>query len=63
MIQGLDHLRQAMLDANTNPGDDVIEFNIGGGGTQSIDLLSDLPVLTGGLSIDGSTQPGYAGAP
>ena len=60
---GAGSLRQAMLDANTNPGDDVIEFNIGGGGTQSIDLLSDLPVLTGGLSIDGSTQPGYAGAP
>lgn len=60
---GAGSLRQAMLDANTNVGDDVIEFNIGGGGAQTIDLLSDLPTLTSGLTIDGSTQPGYSGTP
>lgn len=60
---GAGSLRQAMLDANANAGNDVIEFNIGGGGAQTIDLLSDLPTLTDGLTIDGSTQPGYSGTP
>ncbi len=60
---GSGSLRQAILDANANAGNDVIEFNIGGGGAHSIDLLSDLPTLTEGLTIDGSTQPGYSGTP
>lgn len=60
---GIGSLRQAILDANANGGNDVIEFNIGGGGAHSIDLLSDLPTLTEGLTIDGSTQPGYSGTP
>ena len=56
---GVGSLRQAILDANANAGNDVIEVNIGGGGAHSIDLLSDLPIFTEGLSVDGSTQPGY----
>lgn len=56
-------LRQAILDANSNAGNDVIEFNIGGGGPQNISVLSDLPIITGGLTIDGSSQPSFAGTP
>lgn len=60
---GVGSLRQAILDTNANAGNDVIEFNIGGGGAHSIDLLSDLPIFTEGLAVDGSTQPGYSGTP
>src|SRR3972149_241624 len=36
---GSDSLRQAILDANANPGADLIAFNIGGGGVQTIPPL------------------------
>jgi Right handed beta helix region len=53
-------LRQAILDANLNPGADTIVFDIPGSGVQTINLLSELPSLTddAGVSIDGFTQPG-----
>src|SRR5262249_43546508 len=51
--------RQALLDANLNPGPDTIDFNIGGGGIQSIALLSALPPITDAVVIDGTSQPGY----
>ena len=54
-------LRQAILDANANPGADVIEFNIAGGGPYEIEPITDLPTITDPLTIDGSTQPGFAG--
>ena len=65
-------LRQAIQDANANPGFDRIVFNITGpgiftspGGRQyySIQVLSELPALTdnAGVSIDAATQPGYDG--
>lgn len=56
-------LRQAMLDANTNVGADVIDFNIGGGGVQTIQPLSALPEITDPVTMDGTTQPGFAGSP
>src|SRR5262249_34752180 len=56
-------LRQAILDANTNPGLDVIAFNIGGGGAQTIRPASALPEITDPVTIDGTTQPGFAGSP
>jgi hypothetical protein len=56
-------LRQAILDANANPGADVIEFHIGSGGAQTIRLANSLPVITDPVTIDGSTQPGFAGLP
>ncbi|MGE5674295.1 MAG: choice-of-anchor Q domain-containing protein [Mycobacterium leprae] len=46
-------LRQAMLDAIANPGPDTITFAI----TGTITLLSPLPTVTDGLTIDG---PGAA---
>lgn len=56
-------LRQAILDANANPGADTIAFNIPGSGLQTIELSSALPTITDPVTIDGTTQPGYAGGP
>jgi hypothetical protein len=56
-------LRQAILDANGNPGTDTIAFNIGGGGVQTIRPDSQLPIITDQLVIDGTTQPGFGGSP
>ncbi|MCC2667573.1 MAG: repeat-containing protein [Armatimonadetes bacterium] len=55
-------LRQAILDANDNPGADTIEFSIGSG-AQTITPLAPLPEVAGPVTVDGTTQPGYAGAP
>jgi titin len=60
---GSGSLRQAMLDANTNAGPDAIVFQIPGSGTHSIQPLSALPAITDPVSIDGTTQPGFAGSP
>ncbi len=54
---GPDSLRQAILDANVNPGADVINFNIAGGGVQTIQPLSALPTIADPVIIDGYTQP------
>ena len=53
-------LRRAIDDANLNAGPDTIEFNIGGGGPQTIQLLSPLPAINGPITIDGTTQPGWS---
>ena len=55
-------LRQAILDSNTSPGADVVAFAIGSG-HQTITLASPLPTVTDTATIDGSTQPGFAGTP
>lgn len=55
-------LRQAILDANANTGPDQISFNIASG-SQRIVLTSQLPIITDPLTIDGTTQPGFAGVP
>ena len=59
---GSGSLRQAILDANSNPGSDVINFNIGSG-HQTIKPLTRLPFITDTVVIDGSTQPGFSGSP
>ena len=51
-------LRQAILDANANPGADVVAFNIPGAGVQTIAPLTALPDVTDTVTIDGYTQPG-----
>jgi hypothetical protein len=51
-------LRQAILDANANPGTHVIRFNIPASDPMTIALLSPLPILTNPVVIDGFTQPG-----
>jgi hypothetical protein len=61
---GAGSLRQAIIDSNTSVGvADVITFNIGGGGPQTIALASALPTITDPVTIDGTTQPGFAGVP
>jgi hypothetical protein len=56
-------LRQAILDANAATGDDKIAFSLGGGGVRRITCAAGLPPITDTLTIDGMTQPGYAGTP
>jgi Tol biopolymer transport system component len=55
-------LRQAILNANANPGQDTIRFQIGTG-TQTISLASALPLITDSIIIDGKTQSGYIDTP
>ena len=57
-------LRQAILDSNAATGaTNTIDFDIPGRGVQPIDLASPLPPITSPVSIDGTSQPGYAGTP
>jgi predicted outer membrane repeat protein len=51
-------LRQAILDTDAHPGNDFITFAIPGGGVQTIQPLSQLPDITGTVTIDGYSQPG-----
>jgi len=57
-------LREAILAANNHPGRDRIAFDIASGGVQTILVgPAPLPVVTEPTVIDGTTQPGYSGAP
>src|SRR5262245_27993234 len=60
---GAGSLRQAITDANIGGGTDTIAFNIPGSGVHTIEVPTQLPTITSPVIIDGSTQPGYAGAP
>lgn len=55
--EGQGSLRQAILDANANPGADDITFAIGSSGAQTISPETPLPPITEQVSIDASTQP------
>jgi hypothetical protein len=55
---GAGSLRQAILDANANPGADTIDFNIAGSGVHTIMPVTVLPTITEQVTIDGYTQPG-----
>ncbi|GEM_PF-1010211 len=55
-------LRQAIIDANNNPGKDEIHFFILGGGVHTIAPISELPVITDPVIIDALTQPGASNA-
>ena len=60
---GPDSLRQAITDSNgASPGPNEIDFNIGTG-AQVISLISALPSISVPVTIDGTTQPGYADTP
>lgn len=56
-------LREAINAVNTAPTTDTISFSIAGAGVHSIAPTAPLPTLTGAVTIDGTTQPGYAGSP
>jgi len=57
---GTGSLRSAITSANSNPGADLIAFNITGIEPYQIDPVTALPALTGPVTIDGYTQPGAA---
>lgn len=56
-------LRQAMLDSNSHPGIDTIDFDIADGSNNLILPQSPLPAITDPTIIDATTQPGYTGVP
>ena len=55
---GAGSLRQAILDANANPGLDTIAFDISGSGVQTITLSTTLDAFTDPVFLDGYSQPG-----
>ncbi|HEX3725329.1 MAG TPA: hypothetical protein VHV08_03770, partial [Pirellulales bacterium] len=57
---GSGSFRQALLDANANPGLDTINFSVAG----IIQLTSGaLPAVTSPVNIDGTTALNFAGSP
>jgi hypothetical protein len=56
-------LRDAITQANALPGADIINFAIPGAGVQTIAPLTSLPIITQAVTIDGTSQPGFAGTP
>src|SRR5438067_5473608 len=60
---GQGSLRQAILDTNANAGTDTIAFKIPGAGVHTISPTSSLPLITGPVIIDGTSQPGFVGSP
>jgi hypothetical protein len=56
-------LREAMAWANGHAGADSITFAIPGVGPHVVSLGSPLPPIIDTVAIDGTTQPGYGGAP
>jgi hypothetical protein len=62
---GAGSLRQAVDGANAAAGPHTIAFNIPGSGPHTILLATDLPtiVVVEGITIDGTTQPGFSGTP
>jgi hypothetical protein len=57
---GAGSLRQAILNSNTQPGADTIDFMVAG--TIRVGRTS-LPAITGTVTIDGSSAPSFAGSP
>jgi RHS repeat-associated protein len=69
-VDGLVTLREAITSANNNAdvnadvvavgtyGTDTINFNIPGAGVHTFTPLTQLPTITGPVTIDGYTQPG-----
>jgi hypothetical protein len=57
-------LRQAILDSNNDTkATNTIDFDIPGGGVQTIVPVSGLPAITRAALIDGWSQPGFVGTP
>ncbi len=56
-------LRAAITEANASPGLDTINFNIPGSGPHTISPSYELDFISDPVTIDGTTQPGFAGDP
>lgn len=59
---GTGSLRQAILNANANPGTDTIRFQIAGGAPTIVPMTA-LPAISDAVILDGASQTGYAGTP
>src|SRR6185503_658973 len=59
---GAGSFAEAINNANTNPGLDNIDFNVGVGPI-TINLNGALPSITDPVVIDATSQPGFAGNP
>ena len=60
---GAGSLRQAILDANAHAGLDTIAFAITPSSNLTITPATPLPDITDPVTVDATTQPGYAGTP
>jgi hypothetical protein len=60
---GAGSLRQAITNANATPAADVVNFNIPGAGPHTITPATPLPVITRPLTINGASEPDFAGTP
>lgn len=60
--EGQCSLRAAIQEANATPGADTVAFAVGSG-PQRITIGTSLPTVTAPITIDGWTQPGFAGVP
>ena len=56
-------LRQAIINANAFAGANTISFAIPGTSVQTIALQSALPLISDGITIDGTTQTGFTNTP
>ena len=56
-------LREAIEFANVYPGQVEVGFSIAGSGPHTITLTDVLDPVEGTVTIDGTTEPGYAGVP
>ncbi len=56
-------LREALQEANAAAGEDLVAFGIPVAGVHTITPAGALPPLTDRATVDGTTQPGFAGTP
>lgn len=56
-------LRRAIVLSNTNFGNTLIAFDIPGTGVHTMHPVANYPDITKTATIDGTTQPGFAGYP
>ena len=60
---GAGTLRDAITSSNATAGPNTISFALTGTAPYTITLASALPAITQPVTIDGTSQTGYAGAP
>jgi hypothetical protein len=60
---GAGSLRRVIQNANSASGPQTITFNIPGTPPHTIALTQGLPNISDSVTIDGTTQPGFAGRP
>lgn len=56
-------LREALIAANTLPGENLIEFNFPGPGPHTIRPETNLPIITSPVVLDGRSPVGFSGSP